>query len=73
MVVIVFSDIELENGRLKVEKAFVNPSLEFFIKDDYLCFYPIPDDTYTQKPERESITTCQLWTRIFDGSQRYYY
>lgn len=34
MVVIVFSDIELENGRLKVEKAFVNPSLEFFIKDD---------------------------------------
>ena len=25
---------ELEDGRFKVEKAFVNPSLEFFIKDD---------------------------------------
>lgn len=34
MVVVVFSDIELEDGRFKVEKAFVNPSLEFFIKDD---------------------------------------
>ena len=30
MTVIVFSDIKLKNGRLKVEKVFVNPSLEFF-------------------------------------------
>ena len=34
MTIVVFSDIELEDGRLKVEKAFVNPSLEFFMKDD---------------------------------------
>lgn len=30
MTVIVFSDIKLKNGRRKVEKVFVNPSLEFF-------------------------------------------
>lgn len=34
MTVVVFSDNESENGRPKVEKAFVNPSLEFFMEDD---------------------------------------
>ena len=34
MTVVVFSDTELEDGRFKVEKAFVNPSLEFFMEDD---------------------------------------
>ena len=34
MTVVVFSDSESKNGRPKVEKAFVNPSLEFFMEDD---------------------------------------
>lgn len=34
MTVVVFSDTKLEDGRFKVEKAFVNPSLEFFMEND---------------------------------------
>lgn len=34
MTVVVFSNNESENGRLKVEKVFVSPSLEFFMEDD---------------------------------------